>query len=169
MFNNLQRKTDLGTGGIFLGKCLAAFCLLIFNNEKESSINKWIKGEMGIFAAYMSWSTNHSHIESYRASSLFFPEAEILWPQRYKTEIKPGEVKALVRIREIFRTLSMWVLLYIFSEPLARRISLLPSIHIQVIQGWWSGMGFSRLSSSATAFGNSSPSYLLERAEQGQC
>lgn len=40
MFNNLQRKADLGVGGIFLGKCLAAFCLLIFNTERESSINK---------------------------------------------------------------------------------------------------------------------------------
>lgn len=35
MLNNLQRKMDLGTGGIFLGKCLAAFCLFIFNTKKR--------------------------------------------------------------------------------------------------------------------------------------
>lgn len=54
MLNNLQRKVDLGVGGIFLGKCLAAFCLSIFNTERDSSINKWIKGEMSIFATHMS-------------------------------------------------------------------------------------------------------------------
>lgn len=43
MFNNLLRKADLGVGGIFLGKCLKAFCLLILNTERESSIKgKWI-------------------------------------------------------------------------------------------------------------------------------
>lgn len=56
MFNNLQRKVDLGTGEIFLGKCLVSFCLLMFNTERKSSNNpnKWIKGEMGIFAAHTS-------------------------------------------------------------------------------------------------------------------
>jgi len=54
MFHNLQRKADLGFGRIFLSKCLEAFCLLIFYAERESSINKWAKGEMDIFAAHTS-------------------------------------------------------------------------------------------------------------------